>query len=97
MNIHQGMIADSDLLTLAELSDMLSVSDKVIIEWIEHDVIYAVRKKNVYYVSCNQLTRAKAALRLARDLGINAPGIAVIYDLRQRVKELEALVSSITK
>ncbi|MCF6766586.1 chaperone modulator CbpM [Thiotrichales bacterium 19S3-7] len=92
MEIHTGLVADNDLLSLEQLSEMLSVSDKVVIEWIEHDVIYAVERQNQYYISCDQLAKVKAALRLARDLGVNAPGIAIIYQLRQRVKELEALL-----
>ncbi|TNF65181.1 MAG: hypothetical protein EP298_13090 [Gammaproteobacteria bacterium] len=92
MKLHKGIIADNDLLSLEQISEMLSVSDKVVIEWIEHDVVYAIKKDGSYYIACDQLTRVKSALRLAKDLGVNAPGIAIIYELRQRIKALEALI-----
>ncbi|MCF6766978.1 chaperone modulator CbpM [Thiotrichales bacterium 19S11-10] len=92
MKSYTGVIVDEDLISIDQVCDLLCISEKVIIEWIEHDVVYAIEKENVYYISCNQLVKAKSALRLARDLGINAPGIAVIHELREKIKALEALL-----
>ncbi|MBK2123912.1 chaperone modulator CbpM [Fangia hongkongensis] len=87
-----SVLSDKDYLTTVEVSSLLCIPETLIIEWIEHDVVYARYEQKVYYIASDQLNKIKSALRLANDLGVNAPGISIILALRQKVKYLEALV-----
>ncbi len=87
------MIIKSDYISIVELSEMLCVPQTIIIEWIEHDVVSAKLQADSYYVSAYDIARAKSAMRLMRDLGVNPSGISIILSLREKIKELEAVVS----
>jgi hypothetical protein len=89
--IQINILTDEDCVTVVELSRLLCVPEPLIIEWIEHEVVYAREAGSTYYIACSEIAKAKAAVRLARDLGVNASGIAIILQLRQRIKKLEAM------
>ena len=75
---------------LLELSLLLDISKNTILDWIEHDVIKAQIVQNDYIVLSDQITRIKIAKRLSYDLGINAPGISVIIEMKEHIKRLES-------
>jgi hypothetical protein len=91
--IQINILTDDDCVTVVELSQLLCVPEPIIVEWIEHEVVYARRSENTYYIACSEITKAKAAVRLTRDLGVNPSGIAIIMQLRQKIKKLEAMIN----
>ncbi|WP_151193720.1 chaperone modulator CbpM [Cysteiniphilum sp. JM-1] len=87
------MIVSGDYISIIELSEMLCVPQTIIVEWIEHDVVSAKIQADSYYVAAYDIARAKSAMRLMRDLGVNSSAISIILSLREKIKELEAVVS----
>lgn len=85
------LLSDRDCVSVIELSRLLCVPEPTIIEWIEHEVVQASAEKDTYYIASSEISRAKCAVRLTRDLGVNASGIAIILELRQKIQRLEAL------
>lgn len=88
-----NLLSDEDYVSVVELSQLLCVPEPLIIEWIEHEVVYAKVEKNTYVISCREIAKAKCAVRLTRDLGVNPSGIAIILQMRQKIKQLEAVVN----
>ncbi|WP_440682375.1 chaperone modulator CbpM [Cysteiniphilum halobium] len=86
------MIVAGDYISIVELSEMLCVPQTIIIEWIEHDVVRAKVQSDIYYVSAYDIARAKSAMRLMRDLGVNSSAISIILSLREKIKALEAII-----
>jgi hypothetical protein len=87
---HYNLLSDEDYISILELSQMLCVPEALIIEWIEHDVVYAKVEKNTYYIASGEIAKAKCAIRLTCDLGVNASGIAIILQMRRKIQQLEA-------
>jgi len=87
------IILDNEYISIFDLSQMLCVPQTIVIEWIEHEVICAELKENIYYIAASDIARAKSAMRLANDLGVNASGISIILSLKEKVKQLEALLN----
>lgn len=85
--------AQGDYISIIELSQMLCVPQTVIVEWIEHEVIYARLENNIYYVVADDIARAKSARRLMSDLGVNSSGVSIILNLREKINQLEALLN----
>ena len=91
---YNNLLSEDDYVSLIELSDLLCVPETVIIEWIEHEVVFARLERDTYYIASREIAKAKCAVRLTRDLGVNASGIAIILEMRQRIQRLEAMLSS---
>ena len=87
------MLQKEDLISLVELSELLCVPETIIVEWIEHEVVEARIEKQTYYIASTEIAKAKCAVRLTRDLGVNASGISIILEMRQRIQRLEAMLS----
>ncbi len=87
------LLSEDDYVSLVELSQLLCVSETIIVEWIDHEVIYAKSKQGTYFIASGEITKAKCAVRLTRDLGVNASGIAVILQMRQKIQRLEAIIN----
>ncbi len=87
-------------LTLAELSQCCGVSAEKILVLVNEGVLDPNGDSDRDWVfGGSDLVRARRALRLERDLGINPAGIALVLQLREeskrlhhRVKILEALL-----
>ncbi|WP_119344849.1 chaperone modulator CbpM [Facilibium subflavum] len=86
------LLSEDDYLSIEQLSTLLCVPEQLIIEWVEHDVVYAKYEQKTYYIRCDQIDKAKSALRLAGDLGVNASGISIILTLREKIRKLEAML-----
>lgn len=93
MQKNERLLSEDDYISLVELSHLLCVPETVILEWIDHEVIYAKSEQGKHFVASAELTKAKCAVRLTRDLGINASGIAVILQMRQKIQRLEAIIN----
>ena len=89
----ERLLYEDDYISLAELSQLLCVTETVIVEWIDHEVICAKSKQGTFFIASGEISKAKCAVRLTRDLGINASGIAVILQMRQKILRLEAMIS----
>jgi chaperone modulatory protein CbpM len=74
--------------SLDELTEFCAVERHRIVELVHEGVLDANPQEMRF--SGASLQRARVALRLQRDLGVNAPGIALALDLLERIEALEA-------
>jgi chaperone modulatory protein CbpM len=81
-------------LSLAELSRCCEVSAEKILFWVSEGVLEPSggRERDWRFDSAD-LERARCALRLERDLGLNAAGIALTLQLLDESRRLQARVS----
>lgn len=91
-----GEIIEQGLeLTLADLSHMFAVEERHIVELVEEGVLGAEGTTSVITIDKSawrfkgaEVRRARIALRLERDLGINAPGVALVLELLEELEQL---------
>ena len=80
---------DGAVLSVADLSRMFAVEERHIIEWVEEGVLTVIEFNSTEWrFNAAELRRARIALRLERDLGVNLPGVALALEL---LEELEPL------
>lgn len=85
-----GQLVEEELtLTLDELSGACAVKRECIVELVEHGLLEP-QAGGDQRVGGNALRRARIALRLQRDLGLNAAGAALVVELLERIELLEA-------
>jgi chaperone modulatory protein CbpM len=78
-----------DVLSVSDLSRMFAVEERHIVELVEEGVLTVIEVNTTEWrFSAAELRRARIALRLERDLGINLPGVALALEL---LEELEPL------
>ncbi len=83
------ILDDGTVLSVADLSRMFSIEERHIVEWVEEGVLTVIEvDTREWRFSGAELRRARIALRLERDLGINLPGVALALEL---LEELEPL------
>jgi chaperone modulatory protein CbpM len=87
-----GIIIDEHTeLTLNELSRACSSSAEWIIELVDQGALEPVSYSHTQWrFSGRSLQRARTAMRLQRDLGINLAGVALAIDLLDEIEELRA-------
>ena len=77
------------VLSVADLARMFAVEERHIVALVEEGVITALEINTTEWrFSGADIRRARIALRLERDLGINLPGVALSLEL---LEELEPL------
>lgn len=87
--VHTGTVIEEDSLTLAQLCRACGVHADWIISLVEESIIEPQGDDiHLWRFSGASLVRARSALRLQRDLGVNLAGIALALDL---IEELESL------
>ncbi len=87
--VHIGSVIEEDDLTLAQLCRALDTHADWIISLVEESIIEPQGENiTLWRFSGASLIRARSALRLQRDLGLNLAGIALALDL---IEELESL------
>jgi chaperone modulatory protein CbpM len=80
---------ESSALSVQDLERMFAVEQRRIIEWVEEGVISALEMDAAEWrFSGAQLRRARIALRLERDLGVNAAGVALALELLEELEQL---------
>lgn len=85
-----GELVEEELtLTIEELSDACAVARERIVELLELGVFDA-QSADGGRVGGEALRRARLALRLQRDLDLNAPAAALVVELLERIDVLEA-------
>jgi chaperone modulatory protein CbpM len=68
---------------------MFAVEERRVVEWVEEGVISVLEADAAQWrFSGAQLRRARIALRLERDLGINAAGVALVLELLEELQQL---------
>jgi chaperone modulatory protein CbpM len=91
-----GEIIEQGLeLSLEDLSHMFAVEERHIVELVEEGVLGAEGTMSVVAIDKAawrfkgaEVRRARIALRLERDLGINAPGVALVLELLDELEQL---------
>ena len=87
--VHIGTVIEEDSLTLGQLCRACGVHADWIISLVEESIIEPQGEDiRLWRFSGASLVRARSALRLQRDLGVNLAGIALALDL---IEELESL------
>lgn len=77
---HRGNVVEA--LTLSEMSQFCRTNEAWLIELVEHGAIDPEgHTAESWRFTGPSIVRAKRATRLHRDLGVNAPGLALILDL----------------
>lgn len=87
-----GILIDEDTeLSLNDLSRACSSSAEWIIELVEQGALEPINYQQTQWrFTGNSLQRARTAMRLQRDLGINLAGVALAMDLLDEVEQLRA-------
>ena len=101
--ILNGILLDEETeLSLNEICSACSSSAEWIIELVEEGALEPLESKmhrhqqTQWRFSVNSLHRARTAIRLQRDLGINIAGVALALDLLDKIERLESRMSQIT-
>jgi chaperone modulatory protein CbpM len=80
---------ETSVLGMKDLKRMFTVEERHIVEWVEEGVITVLAMDAAEWrFSGAQLRRARIALRLERDLGVNAAGVALALELLEELEEL---------
>lgn len=80
---------EGTVLSLKDLKAMFAVEERHITEWVEEGVIDVLRVDATgWSFSGAQVRRARIALRLERDLGVNAAGVALALELLEELERL---------
>ncbi len=90
-NILSGILLDEQTeLSLNDLSRACSSSAEWVIELVEEGVLQPISQKQVQWrFSATSLPRARTAMRLQRDLGVNLAGVALALDLLDEIETLQ--------
>ncbi|HSH43583.1 MAG TPA: chaperone modulator CbpM [Arenicellales bacterium] len=90
-DVLRGYLLDETVvLTLEELSGACRVHEKWIVELVEEGVIEPQAGRQGWVFRATELRRARRAVRLQRDLEVNAAGVALVLDLLEEVEALRA-------
>ena len=77
------------VLSVADLARMFAVEEQHIVALAEEGVITALEIESTEWrFSGADIRRARIALRLERDLGINLPGVALSLELLEELEQL---------
>ncbi len=89
-----GIVIDEHTeLTLNDLSRACSTSAEWIIELVEQGALEPISYRQTQWrFTGTSLQKARTAMHLQRDLGINLAGIALVMDLLDEVEQLRARV-----
>lgn len=94
--VHIGTVIEDDSLTLGQLCRACGVHADWIISLVEESIIEPHGEDvRLWRFSGASLVRARSALRLQNDLGINLAGIALILDLMEEMENLRAQMQTL--
>ena len=89
--LHGSVVEEEVQLTIVELSRACNTSAQQIELWVVEGVLEpSGRTPDEWRFGGRSLTRMRLAMRLARDLDLNTPGVALTLDLLERIAALEA-------
>ena len=94
--VHIGTVIEEDSLTLGQLCRACGVHADWIISLVEEGIIEPQGEDiRLWRFSGASLVRARSALRLQRDLGVNLAGIALALDLMEELESLRAQIKTL--
>ena len=94
--VHIGTVIEEDSLTLGQLCRACCVPADWIISLVEEGIIEPQGENiRLWRFSGTSLVRARSALRIQRDLGVNLAGIALILDLMEELESLRAHIKTL--
>jgi len=83
------IVEETIVLSVTDLSRMMSVEERHIVELVEEGVLSVLQiDASEWRFSGAALRRARIALSLERDLGVNLPGVALALDLLEELERL---------
>ena len=83
------IVEERTVLTVGDLCRIFAVDERHIEELVEEGVISVIQiDATEWRFSGAALRRARIALRLERDLGINLPGVALALELLEELEQL---------
>jgi chaperone modulatory protein CbpM len=86
------IVEECAVLSVSDLTRMFAVDERRVVEWVEEGVLTTIQIDTTEWrFSGAALRRARIALRLERDLGINLPGVALVLDLLEELEQLRRL------
>jgi len=81
----------STICTLEELCRACNVQADWVSELVEHGVLEPIDQKgSVWKFASFSIVRVAKAKRLERDLGLNPPGVALVFELLAEIDELHS-------
>ncbi len=87
-----GLILDEDcLFSLDEICTACSVRTEYIIELVDEGIVEPMEQRRIqqqWSFTGKSLLRARKALRLQQDLGINLAGAALVLDMLEEIEQL---------
>ena len=88
----QGQVVEEEIhLTLAELCQACGIAEAHVTTWVVEGVLEPIGQQPAdWRFGGSSLRRARLALRLTRDLEINAAGVALVMDLLDEIDSLKA-------
>ncbi|MDD5580147.1 MAG: chaperone modulator CbpM [Methylobacter sp.] len=96
--VYTGVVIEEDDLTLGQLCRACDASADLIISLVEESIVEPQGEDiQLWRFSGTSLRRARFALRLQRDLGVNLAGIAVALDLMEEIETLRAQIEVLGK
>jgi len=88
-----GQLVEEEVtLSVDELSGICAVERSRIVELVEQGLLELQAEDRL---GGDALRRARMALRLQRDLGVNAAGVSLVVELLDRIAALEAHVRAL--
>ena len=94
--VHIGTVIEEDSLTLGQLCRACGVHADWIISLVEEGIIEPQGEDmRLWRFSGASLVRARAALRIQRDLSVNLAGIALVLDLMEELESLRAHMNTL--
>ena len=94
--VHIGTVIEEGSLTLGQLCRACGVHADWIISLVEEGIIEPQGADiRLWRFSGTSLVRARSALRLQRDLGVNLAGIALALDLMEELESLRAHIKTL--
>jgi chaperone modulatory protein CbpM len=91
VTVHGTVVEEEVELTLVELCQACNADEKFVMEWIAEGLLEPLGDSpQDWRFGGDSLRRARVAVRLSRDLGIDPAGVALALDLLDEIAELRA-------
>jgi chaperone modulatory protein CbpM len=87
-NVCVGAIVEEETLTLTQLCTLCHAQSGQILELVQEGILEATAAGEPRFGGAS-LRRARLAMRLQRDLGVNTAGVALAIELLERIEALE--------
>lgn len=93
--MHCEVVEESVQLTLVQLCRACHAEEGAVAELVKHGVLDPEGgEPDDWRFAGDSLRRSRVALRLIRDLGVNAAGAALALELMARIEELQSLLEA---